>query len=175
MKSFIFLFLSLLFFENVKNSTYSINTFITYLQTKGYYDILAQIKKSFGFEVSIAFCKEFFQSTHCEEVVKVYINFYPYTYSTAKLPPNYSIKVGAQENQINLMAQNPSSSPSPEEIQEVLPPMGKYNEDFWKFIHRKEILDILKQEFREDEIDKKVEKVSKTVKFQNYVPIEKII
>lgn len=72
MKPLIALLLILAIISNIKGD-YSINTFINYLQEKGLYDLLAEIKYYFGNDVSIDFCKELLKSSHCEIVIKVYI------------------------------------------------------------------------------------------------------
>ena len=73
MKALIVFLLSLLIVLDVK-ADYSIDTFLEYMQQKGYYDIIAQIKEYFWDDVAIEFCKELVQSNDCEQLVKIYIN-----------------------------------------------------------------------------------------------------
>ena len=73
MKSLIILFLILTSISNIKGD-YSIDTLLNYLQEKGIYDLLAEIKYCYGNDISINVCKELVQSSDCETVVRVYIS-----------------------------------------------------------------------------------------------------
>ena len=72
MKTLGILLLSLLIISEVK-ADYSIDPFINYLQEKGYYDIIVQIKNFYGDDIAISFCKEFIKSDDCNPLVKIYI------------------------------------------------------------------------------------------------------
>ena len=54
-------------------SNYSIDTLLNFLEDSGIFDILKEIKLYFGYDVSIAMCKEFVKSNHCEIIIKTYI------------------------------------------------------------------------------------------------------
>ena len=72
MKLLLFLFLSLLL--TIQNGTYSIKVFLDYLQEKGYWDIIYNIKNIFGEEVAIDICTKLTESPNdCEEVVRIYM------------------------------------------------------------------------------------------------------
>ena len=73
MKPLIFLFLILTTISNIKGD-YSINTFLNYLQEKGLYDLLVEVKSFFGTDVSISFCKQLSKTVDCDTVVRVYIS-----------------------------------------------------------------------------------------------------
>ena len=73
MKPLIFLFLILTTISNIKGD-YSIEAFLNYLQEKGLYDLLVEVKSYFGVDVSIEFCKELIKSYECETVIRVYIS-----------------------------------------------------------------------------------------------------
>ena len=61
--------------SNIKGGDYSINNFLKYLQETGIYDLFAEIKKCFGVDICINFCKELYPNTNkCSEIVRVYIN-----------------------------------------------------------------------------------------------------
>ena len=66
------LLLSLLMILDVKTD-FSIESFINYLQEKGYYDLLVEIKRYYGKDVAIDVCKEIIQSTDCETIIRIYI------------------------------------------------------------------------------------------------------
>ena len=73
MKSSLIIILIFLFFaksQDSKDEKYQINTFI---QENGIWDVLCEIKRYFGPDICIEVWKNFTQSPHCEEVVKVYI------------------------------------------------------------------------------------------------------
>ena len=72
MRTLIILLFSLLTISNVKGD-YSINSFLNYLQEKGFYELFAEIKYFFGDDVSISFCKDLFPTRDCENVIRVYI------------------------------------------------------------------------------------------------------
>ena len=74
MKPLIILLLILLSISNSKGDNFSIDTFLNYLQEKGLYDILMNIKYYFGDDVSIAFCKELIKNQNCETVIRIYIS-----------------------------------------------------------------------------------------------------
>ena len=65
MKHLISLLLILAIFSSA-NGGYSINEFLNYLQETGIYGLLVEIKRYFGNDVSIAFCKELHKSNDCE-------------------------------------------------------------------------------------------------------------
>ena len=67
----LFILLPLILLNDLDN--YSINSLVNYLQVNGYYEVIEKIKKEYGDDVAIEFCKEFIQSRDCEEIVKVYI------------------------------------------------------------------------------------------------------
>ena len=72
MKSLIILLFSLLTISNIKGD-YSIHPFLNYLQEKGIYDLLVEIKIYFGNDIAICFCNDLFHSKDCEEVINIYI------------------------------------------------------------------------------------------------------
>ena len=72
MKLFSFL-LALAIIINIK-CDYSIDSLLDYLQEKGLYDIIVEIKVYFGNDVAIDVCKSFVETNHCEEVVRIYMN-----------------------------------------------------------------------------------------------------
>ena len=166
MKSFMVLLLSFLIIENVKNNTFSINDFINSLQEQGYYDIIIQLKKYFGDDIAIEFCIEFTKSNQCEEVVKVYINYYPNIYSFSNPLPNYSIKKGAQENKIIEPVQNGGNQQT---IQKEVSYMKNIKE-LPDFIYREEIYEILIKYYTKEEIELKVQRIIK--KFEKNVLAE---
>ena len=75
MKTIGYLFFMMLLLSNieVQGGDYSIDTFLDYLQEKGYYELIQEIKNAFGDDVAIAVCKELVQSNDCEIVVRVYM------------------------------------------------------------------------------------------------------
>lgn len=72
MKSLIALFLIFTTISNIKGS-YSIDAFYNYLEEKGFYAIIFEIKHYFGDEIAIGFCKTLVNSNDCEIVVKTYM------------------------------------------------------------------------------------------------------
>ena len=71
MKLFIFLFLTL--FLTINND-YSIDSFLDYLQEKGYWEIILNVKITFGNDVAIDICTALTESPHdCEKVVRIYM------------------------------------------------------------------------------------------------------
>ena len=64
--------LSIQFVNMIDLSSYSIDTFLEYIQNSGYYEIFLQIKYYYGDDVAIATCKELVQSNDCDYLVKVY-------------------------------------------------------------------------------------------------------
>ena len=72
MKPLIFLLLILTTISNVKGD-FSIDIFINYLQEKGLYEILVEIKRCFGIDISVAFCRELIKSNDCETVIRIYM------------------------------------------------------------------------------------------------------
>ena len=66
------LLLSLLIVLDAKTD-YSIESFINYLQEKGYYNLLVEIKRYYGKDVAIDVCREIIQSKDCETLIKIYI------------------------------------------------------------------------------------------------------
>ena len=73
MKPLIFLFLILTTISNIKGD-YSINALINYLQEKGLYEFLFEVKSYYGNDVSISICKQLVKSNDCETLVRVYIS-----------------------------------------------------------------------------------------------------
>ena len=73
MKSLMILLLIFATISNIKSGDFSIDTFLNYLEEKGLFSLLAEIKYSFGDDISIAFCKELIKSPHCETVIRVYM------------------------------------------------------------------------------------------------------
>lgn len=74
MKYFSFLLFTLLIIFSIQDD-FSIKKMISYLDSKGYYDLLLDIKTSFGVDIAINCCKKFasqYQSK-CGEAVKNYI------------------------------------------------------------------------------------------------------
>ena len=57
----------------VQGGDYSIDSFLDYLQQTGYYDLIQEIKNSFGDDIAIAVCEELVQSNDCEIVVRIYM------------------------------------------------------------------------------------------------------
>ena len=78
MKSFLILIICLLFIvknqDTTYSETYSISSFIGYLQEMGYWEILSHMNLYFGINITIQFCQTFIPSPHCDEVMRVYIN-----------------------------------------------------------------------------------------------------
>ena len=72
MKASTILLLSLLMALDVK-ADYSMDIFLNFMQEKGYYDIIVEIKFYFGTDVAIAVCKEFVHSDDCGRLVRIYI------------------------------------------------------------------------------------------------------
>ena len=66
-------FLLLVIFAFSGDTTYSIDALLDYLQETGVYDIIYQVKKYFGDDVAIDFCEGIVKTTHCVEVVRVYM------------------------------------------------------------------------------------------------------
>ena len=58
--------------SNVK-SDYSIKILLDFLQEKGYYNIIQEVKIIFGDNIAISVCKSFIETIHCEEVVRAYM------------------------------------------------------------------------------------------------------
>ena len=75
MKLFSFL-LALTIIINIK-CDFSINYLLDYLQEKGLYDIIKEIKIYFGDDIAIDVCKSFVETVHCDEVVTKYIYIGP--------------------------------------------------------------------------------------------------
>ena len=73
MKPLIFLFLILTTISNIKGD-YSIASLLNYLQEKGLYDLLVEIKSYFGTDVSINFCEQLVKNGDCDTIVRVYIS-----------------------------------------------------------------------------------------------------
>ena len=71
MKLFTFL-LALTIIINIK-CDYSIGSLLDYLQEKGLYNIIKEIKSYFGDDIAIDVCKSFVETIHCEDVVRIYI------------------------------------------------------------------------------------------------------
>ena len=100
-----YLFCMILILSNieVQGSTYSIQTFLDYLQGTGYYEIIQAIKNAFGDDIAIDVCKELTKSNDCEEVVRIYMVFKPDIIDqddngggnneTQYLPPIYIVNV----------------------------------------------------------------------------------
>ena len=82
MKLLIILLFSL--FLTIKDdSSYSIKDFLDYLQEKGYWDIIYNVKISFCDDIAIDVCIALTHSRDCEEVVRIYM-----TPSPKKCPTN---------------------------------------------------------------------------------------
>ena len=73
MKALYLLFIVFILSNVGVKGNYSISTLLNYLQEKQYYDIIFQIKLSFGDDVAISVCRSFIATFQCEEVVKVYM------------------------------------------------------------------------------------------------------
>ena len=73
MKSLIFIFLILTTISNIKGS-FSIGELLNYLQEKGLYELLVEVKLYFGTDISISICKEMVKTYDCEEIVRIYIS-----------------------------------------------------------------------------------------------------
>ena len=73
MKPLIVLFLILLTISNINGRDYSIVTFLNELEKDGIFNLLVEIKRYLGCDVSISFCKRLYPTRGCETVVKVYI------------------------------------------------------------------------------------------------------
>ena len=58
--------------SNIKGN-YSIATLLNYLQEKGLYELLVEVKSYFGNDVSISICKQLVATSDCETLVRVYI------------------------------------------------------------------------------------------------------
>ena len=72
MKSLFTLLLILAIFSNI-NGGFSINEFLNHLQETGIYELLVEIKRYLGVDISIDFCKGLFQTDDCETIVRIYI------------------------------------------------------------------------------------------------------
>ena len=88
MKRHLVLFILLIIYVK---SQYTINTFIDYLQKKGYYEIIYEVKIAFGDDVSIDICKELALSSQCEEVVRVYMPSQPSGSNRRRAPRKHQI------------------------------------------------------------------------------------
>ena len=64
-------FLLFVIFAFSRDTTYSIDALLDYLQETGYYEIIYQVKKHFGDDVAIDFCEGIVRTTQCEQVVRV--------------------------------------------------------------------------------------------------------
>ena len=84
MKDLFIILLTLIILLEVK-AEYSIDPFINYMQEKGLYDIITQLKHYYGNDVAIDVCKEFVPNNDCEVLVRVYI-------PNATRAPNEGIK-----------------------------------------------------------------------------------
>ena len=75
MKILEFLLFIIFILSNVgaKGSSYSIDTFLDYLQEKQYYEIILQVKLRFGDDVAISVCISFIANNQCEDVVRIYM------------------------------------------------------------------------------------------------------
>ena len=75
MKTIRYLFYMMLLLSNteVLGGDNSKDTFLNYLQEKGYYDIIHSVKVLFGDDIAIDVCLELIQSDDCKEVVRVYM------------------------------------------------------------------------------------------------------
>ena len=72
MKSLFTLLLILATFSSI-NGGYSLHELLNLLQENGIYELLVEIKRYLGIDVSISFCKELYKSNDCETIVRVYI------------------------------------------------------------------------------------------------------
>ena len=81
MKAIRYLFYMMLLLSNIEvlKGDYSIDTFLNYLQEKGYYDLIQAVKTYFGDDVAISVCQELVQSNDCETVVRIYMTNSPPT------------------------------------------------------------------------------------------------
>ena len=52
---------------------FSIYSFIEYLQEKGLYAVLQQIKLHLGNDIAIKMCNTFVETIHCEELVRIFL------------------------------------------------------------------------------------------------------
>ena len=75
MKIIRYLFYMILILSNIEvlRGDYSIDSFLDYLQEKGYYNLIQAIKNAYGDDIAIKVCKELLQSNDCEIVVRVYM------------------------------------------------------------------------------------------------------
>ena len=75
MKIIKYLFYLILILSNkeVLGGDYSISIFLDYLQEKGYYNVIQEIKNTFEENVAIIVCKQLTKSNDCEIVVRVYM------------------------------------------------------------------------------------------------------
>ena len=69
----ILLVILLLFYFLNGQKDYSIDEFLDYLHETGYYDIIQNVKISYGNEVAINLCLGLTHNFLCEEVVRVYM------------------------------------------------------------------------------------------------------
>ena len=69
-------------------STYSIDAFLDYLQENGYYEIILQVKITFGDDIAIDVCKQLVQTNDCEIVVKTYMTG-SHSMNCPSVPHNY--------------------------------------------------------------------------------------
>ena len=76
MKTIRYLFYMMLLLSNigVLKGDYSIDSFLDYLQEKGYYDIIQSVKIYFGDDVAIDICKKLAPTIDCITVVRVYMD-----------------------------------------------------------------------------------------------------
>ena len=72
MKALAVLILCSLIVLNVK-ADYSIESFINYMQEKGYYDLLGIIKYYYGYDIAIDFCLSLVETNDCEVLIRIYI------------------------------------------------------------------------------------------------------
>ena len=72
MKELVILLLSLTIVLDVKAS-YFLEDFLNYIQEKGYYDIIVQLKYYYGNDIAIDFCKQLVQNSNCDLFIRIYI------------------------------------------------------------------------------------------------------
>ena len=75
MKIMRYLFYMILILSNieVQGGSYSIDSFLNYLQENGYYDLIQAVKIYFGDDIAIDVCKGLVETNDCEIIVRIYM------------------------------------------------------------------------------------------------------
>ena len=160
----LFILLPLILLNDLDN--YSINSLLNYLQVNGYYEVIEKIKKEYGDDIAIEFCKEFIQSRDCEEIVKVYI---PQAINRRiRNDPGSSNKI--EEN--SEIKNEELFSPQSEQAQEK---SDDKKIGFIELLFQDNIIEVLKKFYKEKEILFKSLKILKSKGLELLGPDKKII